>query len=247
MLLIKKIKPDTYLKNFMDYCKDKYKDNLLAIVIYGSYAWGYFNKRKSDYDVFVIFKEKSPKDKGTAQKEFGKLFPKITLQYYCTTDELIHKVNGGHWSIYITLLKSGRVLYKTRGYRKFLKKLKKIDFIEQMLDTVAMQYKAKFEIDTLRKIRGYKAAKWALPSIRKRLQLLVYIRRKKAVWDLKRVVKLNKNVLTKKESDFIVNLDTKVKNRSNDFKSKDRNIAISILNKLNQKILLKELSSTKFS
>jgi len=57
MLFFKKIKPDRYLKKFIDYCKEQYGGNLLAIVIYGSYPWGYFNKKKSDYDVFVIFKD----------------------------------------------------------------------------------------------------------------------------------------------------------------------------------------------
>ena len=32
------------------------KSNLIAIVIYGSYIWKYFDKKKSDYDVFVIFR-----------------------------------------------------------------------------------------------------------------------------------------------------------------------------------------------
>jgi len=109
MLFIKKIRPDYYLKKFIDYCKDKYKDNLFAIVIYGSYAWGYFDKKSSDYDVFIIFKNGTPKNKKLAQKEFNKLFPKISLQYYCTAEELINKVREGHWSIYITLLKSAKV------------------------------------------------------------------------------------------------------------------------------------------
>ncbi|MBI5803774.1 hypothetical protein HY450_00855 [Candidatus Pacearchaeota archaeon] len=131
---------------------------------------------KSDYDVFVVFKDKVPKEKKFAQKELRKKFPKVTLQYYCTQDELIQMVNEGHWSVYITLLKGGRVLYKTKIWRKFLRKLRKINFVEEILDTFAMKYKAKFEIDKLKNMKGYEAAKWALPCIRKRLQLLVYVK-----------------------------------------------------------------------
>ncbi|MDP2649774.1 MAG: nucleotidyltransferase domain-containing protein [bacterium] len=245
MLWLKKINADIYLKDFVSFCKERYEDNLTAIIIYGSYPWGYFDKKKSDYDVFVIFKTKTPKSKKLAQKEFLRKFPKISLQYFCTTDELLRKVEEGHWSIYITLLKSAKILYYTKEYKKFLKELKKVDFIEQLMDTAAMEYKANFEIETLKKSRGYKAAKWALPSIRKRLQLLTYIRRKKAIWNIKKIVRLNKDILTKEERDFIVDLDKRVKKRENSFTKIDKNKSIEILKKLNHQILFKELASLR--
>ena len=34
---IRKIKPDKYLKDFIEYCKEKFGENLIGIVIYGSY------------------------------------------------------------------------------------------------------------------------------------------------------------------------------------------------------------------
>ncbi len=241
MLFIRKIRPDKYLKKFINFCKERYGNNLIAITIYGSYPWGYFDKKKSDYDLFVIFKDKTPKGK----KEIKKKFPKISLQYFCTTNDLLRKVKEGHWSIYITLLKSAGILYYTKKYKKFLKKIKRIDFTEQLMDTAAMQYKATYEIRVLKKSRGYKAAKWALPSIRKRLQLLTYIRRKKAVWNIKKVVKLNKDVLTKEERDFVINLDKRVRKRQNSFTKEDKERTIKILNKLNHKIIFKELSSLK--
>ncbi len=241
MLWLKRIKSDEYLKNFVEFCKEKYRDNLVAITIYGSYPWGYFDKKKSDYDIFVIFKDETPKGK----KEINKKFPKISLQYFCTTKDLLRKVEEGHWSIYITLLKSARLLYYTKEYKKFLKELKKIDFIEQLTDTAAMEYKANFEIETLKKCKGYKAAKWALPSIRKRLQLLTYIRRKKAIWNIKKIAKLNKDVLTREERNFIINLDKKVKSRENSFTKQDKNKAVEILKKLNHQIIFKELASMK--
>ena len=245
MLWLKKIKADIYLKDFVSFCKERYGDNLTAIIIYGSYPWGYFDKEKSDYDVFVIFKTKTPKSKKLAQKEFLRKFPKISLQYFCTIDELLRKVEEGHWSIYITLLKSAKILYYTKEYKKFLKELKKVDFIEQLMDTAAMEYKANFEIETLKKSRGYKAAKWALPSIRKRLQLLTYIRRKKAIWNIKKIVKLNKDVLTKEERNFIIDLNKRVRKRENSFTKIDKNKSIEILKKLNHQILFKELASLK--
>jgi len=57
-MLIRKIKPDNYLKKFIEYCREKFGDNLVAVVVFGSYAWGYFDKKKSDYDLFVILRGK---------------------------------------------------------------------------------------------------------------------------------------------------------------------------------------------
>ena len=130
-----------------------------------------------------------------------------------------------------------------KEYKKFLKELKKVDFIEQLANTATIEHKAKFEIEVLKKNIGYKAAKWALPSIRKKLQLLTYIRRKKAIWNIKKVIKLNKDVLTKEEEDFIINLDKRVKKRQNSFTKDDKKKAIEILNKLNHQIISKELPS----
>ena len=237
-MLIRKKRADKYLQDFINFCKEKYKDNLIAIVIYGSYPWGYFNKEKSDYDVFVIFSDKTPKNK----REIEKKFPKITLQYFCTSEELIDKVSRGHWSVYITLLKSARVLYATKEYKKFLKRLKKIDFIEQLIDTVSIEFKTGFEIKELKKKRGYVALKWALPLLRKRLQLLTYIKRKKAIWNLRKVVRLNKKVLGKDERGFILNLDKRVRKRENKFSPEDRKMTLKILKKLNEEILIKELT-----
>jgi len=241
MLFIKKIRADDYLREFINFCKNKYKDNLVAIVIYGSYAFGYFDKRKSDYDVFVIFKNKTLKGK----KEINKKFPKISLQYFCTTNELIHKINQGHWSIYITLLKSARVLYKAKRYNLFLRRVKKLNFFRNVNWVTTIKRKTNFEKEALRKSKGYKAAKWALPSIRKRLQLLTYIRKKKIIWELKKIIKKNRDILEKEEIDFLIELDKKVKRRSEDFGSLDRKIAIKILDKLNKELLVKELSILK--
>jgi len=243
MLFIRRIRKDNCLKEFVSYCKEKYGDNLVAIVIYGSYAWGYFDKEKSDYDIFVILKERVEESKKLAQKRITRKFPKVSLQYFCSMDNLLFKVREGHWSIYITLLKSARAIYATREYRWFLRELRKMDFVKEVFNLAAMEYKAKFEKDALRKVKGYKAAKWALPSVRKRLQLLTYIRRGRTVWNLKKIVRLNKDILTKEEGKFLMELDKKVRMRSEKFGKKDEGIVIRILDKLIYELLAKELGS----
>ncbi len=234
---IRRIRQDTYLKRFVEFCKKRYKDSIIAIGIYGSYAFGYFDRKKSDYDVFVIFRDKIPRGKSVIKK----MFPKVFLQYFCTDEEIIRMIREGHFAIYITLLKSARVLYAHKDYEKLLKRIKKIDFIEELSDVAAIEYKARFELNRLKRIRGFKAAKWALPCIRKRLQLLAYIRKRKTIWDLKEVTRLNKDVLSRDEERFIINLDKKVRARRDDFSNEDKNIAVSLIEKLNKEILFKEL------
>jgi len=228
-MLLKGMKSDIYLKKFINHSKKKFKENLIAIVIYGSYPWKYFDKTKSDYDIFAIFKNKPLRNR----KEINKKFPKISLQYFCTEKELIEKIKKGHFSIYVTLLKSAKVLYKTKEYSKFLKELKTIKFSKKKFIKKTID-KTDFELKVLRNNNGYVGAKCIFPSIRKRLQLLTYVEKNKLIWDLKKV---SKKFLDKNERNFVLKLDKKIKNRSNKFDKKDKIEVVRILNKLNKKLV----------
>lgn len=234
MANLRRIRADNYLKNFIDYCKVKFGDNLMAIVIYGSYAWSYFDKKESDYDVFIIFKNFVPEGK----EDIAKRFRKITIQYYITAEELVRKVHLGHWTSYITLLKSAKILYSTKEYEKFLRKLGKINLLEKLIDIASIEGKTLQRIENLKKLKGYKASKWALPSIRVQLQMLTYLKYNKLIWDLKENLEKNKENLTDEEILFLEKLDGKVKSRSNEFSRKDRDIALGILSRLNGEIIL---------
>lgn len=231
-MLIKKIKLDSSLKKFVDLCKLKYGKDLIAIGIYGSYVWGYFDKEKSDYDVFLILK-----DKIINQNEIpkGKL-EKISIQYFSTPEQLSELVHEGHWSLYITLLESAKIIYHTKEYETFIKKLRGIDFIENLKNTDRIKFKAGFDREVIQKEEGYEGAKYALPALRSRLQLLAYAGNKKRVWDLNEVIKLNKNFLTSKEQEYILQLGDLVRERKNTFP--DKKMAIQILEKINKKILI---------
>ena len=71
--MLRKIRLDSYLKKFVEFCKKRYGKNLIAIGIYGSYAWVYFDNKKSDYDIFLIF-NKNLRNEG---RFLTKKFPKI--------------------------------------------------------------------------------------------------------------------------------------------------------------------------
>lgn len=229
--MLRKIRLDSYIKTFVDFCKKRYGKNLIAIGIYGSYAWGYFDKQKSDYDVFLIFNHHQKDD----VKQFEDKFKKVSFQYFCSTKELLKLIRDGHWSVYITFIISARMLYSSKKYEVLINKLRKIDFVKNLKDTKRIEYIAKFEREVLQKTEGYKGAKYAFPGLRSRLQLLTYIRYKKLVWNLKKVVRLNKDILSNKEKRYLFQLEKITRERKNVFTNKK--MAINLLNRINKEIL----------
>lgn len=236
-MIVKRARLDNYLKKFRQFCLEKFGDELVAIGVYGSFGKKYFSKKKSDYDVFLIFRDKVLRGKTTIKKRF----PKISLQYFCTLKELGNRINLGHFTIYITLLKDAKMLYFTNEYKNFLREIKKIGFLEKMADTLAMQAKTNFEIKSLKDLKGYSAIKWAFPSIRKRLQFLTYVRKKRILWNLNKVLTANKSLLNSEERKFILKLNKELNRRGNSFSKKDERRCIDIIKKLNS-LIIKELT-----
>jgi hypothetical protein len=230
-MLIKTIKPDSYLENFSNLCKQKFGENLIGLGIYGSYAWGYFDKEKSDYDVFLVFNHEI-KDESEIPK--GKL-ERITIQYFSTPKQLFELVREGHWSLYITLLESAKMIYHTSEYETFIGELRKIDFVENLKNTKRLGWKAGFDREVIEKEEGYSGAKYAFPALRSRLQLLTYVKYRKPIWDLNEVIKLNKDFLSLNEQEYIIQLEKSVRERKNVFP--DREMAIKTLEKINGEIL----------
>ncbi|MBS3174263.1 nucleotidyltransferase domain-containing protein [Candidatus Woesearchaeota archaeon] len=228
---------DEYLNEFINYCKINFKNNLMAIVIYGSYTYGYFDKKKSDYDVFVIFKNKIPMEKNYLAKKFKK----VSLQYFCTSDQLIEKIRHGYWTIYITLLKGSKVLYFSKDYSLFLKQISHINFLEEIFDIIGMEYIERKRMKILNNLKGFKAAKWCLAEIRKRLQLLTYIRKCKLIWDFNKTVSINKDLFDKKEKQFLNALYKKVMLRKTDFSDYEKEFTLKLVKKLDEELIIKEL------
>ena len=226
-MVVKKAKFNLYLKDFVYFCKKRYGKNLEGIEIYGSYIFGYFDKEKSDYDIFLIFNKKM-KNEG---KFLEKKFPRISIQYFCSEDELFELIKIGHWSLYITLLTSARMLYFNKKYGNFLKKLRRVDFIKNIKNIKRIKWKRQFD----KRVMGGRGGKWvkySLSALRVRLQFLTYARSRRLVWDLERNINLNKDFLDDSEKEFLLSLNEKVFFRKRKFSLFERKKAIAILNKL---------------
>lgn len=144
-------------------------------------------------------------------------------------------IKEGHWSVYITFLKSSRMLYYSRDYRVLFDKIGKIDFIKNLKNFDRIKWKAKFDRGCIKKGRSYDGAKYALPALKNRLQLLTYINSRKLILNLDKLIKLNKDILTLREGRFLIRLDKFVKGRKDVLY--DKKIAIKILDKINREIL----------
>jgi len=219
---------DIYLKDFVEYCKDKFGGNLEAIVIFGSYSLGFFDEEESDYDTIIIFKNKIPKGKN----EINKRFSKVTLHHFITEENLSEIIHEGRWSVYITLLKSVKVLYKTKEYDNFLNKLKKINFWKETDNLKRLKFKDRADKEHLKRVKGYKAIKVIYASTRKRLQILTHLRKKKLIWDYNKNLEINNEFFNKEEIIFLRDLRKKNFSRNKDFTNDDKKRALKILDKL---------------
>jgi len=228
---IQKIHSDSYLKEFVSFCKERYNKNLIGLGIYGSYAWGYFDKKKSDYDVFLVFNQETKNESNLITNKLEK----ISVQYFGTAKQLSELISEGHWSLYITLLKSAKMLYFSSEYKQFFNGLNNTNFVKNLKNTDRIKFKAEFDRDQIQKMEGYPAIKYAFPALRSRLQLLTYAKYQKPIWDLDKAIKLNKDFLTNKEQSLLVQLNNSVKERKNDYF--DKNLAIDMLDKINRETL----------
>ncbi|MFH1592961.1 MAG: nucleotidyltransferase domain-containing protein [Candidatus Woesearchaeota archaeon] len=233
---MQQIRPDKYLQKVIEYSKSKFGDNLAAIVIHGSYALGYFDKRKSDYDLSFYFKNKIPAGKETLKKKF----PKIWIHYFMTLEDVLEYCHLSHFTLYITLLTKGsKAIYSTKEYRQMLKELKKKNLRSIEFDTADLKYKYGNEINVFQKSKSYSALKWALPMIRKRLQLLSYLSKSKLVWDLDKNLNINRKCFSEDEIRFMKNLNKRLFQRDNHFSDEDIDKTINLCQIIQDKIFLR--------
>ncbi len=133
------------------------------------------------------------------------------------------------------------MIYHTKEYEKFINELRKIDFVENLKNTDRIKFKAKFDREVIEKEEGYSGAKYALPSLRSRLQLLTYIKNRKLIWNLCDAIKFNQDILNPNEQKFLCQLEKSVRARKNVFPN--RKMALNLFDRFNEQILASILIS----
>jgi predicted nucleotidyltransferase len=103
------------IKEFVEACKEKFKENLISIVLFGSYARGNF-KETSDVDLLVIVKNLPKLWKGRKKlfeeiaKKIGEKYGKYIEILPLTEEEFTSNINHCN-SFLITLFLGHRVLF----------------------------------------------------------------------------------------------------------------------------------------
>ena len=131
------MKIEKILEEFVGECKKKFKENLVSIVLFGSYARGEF-KEESDVDLLVIlnelpdsWKERTKLFEGLVDeiwKKYKKYIEIIPLTKEETLENLKDKT-----PLFLTFLLGMKVLYDseffTPEFRKFASEVSKDEFI----------------------------------------------------------------------------------------------------------------------
>jgi len=182
------------LKKIKKFLRDRYKDNLAGILIFGSANIGNFVKGKSDIDHMIFLKEQ----KGLNLEKEGKTLIKelkserLATQYFHTLSSIRDYLQQrSSFSTYLTIVaKDGSILlYTTPEFEKFRKHLKenpiprnKIkDYLKRKDDVELYGY--------LKKIKGYSLTKAMMAHLRRKIQILNYFKTNKLIFDQEKCLK----------------------------------------------------------
>ena len=233
-----RVSPDEYLRNFLaDARKRHTEDNLRAVLIYGSYIEGYFAPTESDYDILMFFgRQPDPEHRPAMEQKY----PRISLMYYLTIPELEERIENGSWSLYITVLKGAGVLYQDETFKQFVSGLKDFDMRKHISNkeaTKKITEKFDEEIKAQSQREKFEAVKWFVPTVRRMLQILTYLRYHQTVWGLQQNLQMLQDTLANDDMAFMRQMQQRLLDRSTSFSPGDKRCAMAILNKLRNAVL----------
>ncbi len=192
------LKKDTStIKRFL---LDRYKNNLAAILIFGSANTGHFVKGKSDIDIIILLKKK---DKLNFEKEKEDLFKKTrpfnwSIVHFKTLKEYgEHIYKEASWSSWITVILGSEKIYSTKEFLKFKNELIKRPISKKKLkeyldDKDDVEIKGYFK-----RLNGYDLTKSLMSHLRRKLQIITYFKTQKLIFGYEKC--LEKNKLTELE------------------------------------------------
>lgn len=171
-----------YLKNALNYLTLNAGENLLGVIIYGSYTTKSFDTNVSDFDLIIVVK----KDVSALITSFEEMFPRISVQLCLTPIEIIKKIQEGGWNTYLVLTKTGTILYDSEQFSLLREEIKKnsINFRNLSLqDKTSLVKKFKGNVQELRNKTGYNFTKYFYYSFLRVSQILHFIRTGKVETD----------------------------------------------------------------
>jgi len=179
------------IRNFL---LDRYKNNLAAILIFGSANTNHFVGGKSDIDHMIFLKTLGGID---TSEEIKLLFDKLKSENFAS--QYFNSLKGvkdyikkrKSFSTYITIVsKDGsRTVYTTPEFERTREYLRKHPFTRKEIQE-QIQEKDKFELDGyFREINDYNLTKALMSHLRRKLQVINYFKTGKLVFDYESCLK----------------------------------------------------------
>jgi hypothetical protein len=175
----------TIINNF----KEKYKKNMAAILVYGTYNTGQFLKGTSDIDTIIILKRKLNLD---LIKEREKMLNELSninlsISHFTTLkDYKKHIYEKSSWSSWITLLCGSKIIYSTEELKNLKKYLSTNPIKKEKLISY-VKHKDEFELDGyFKNLSGWDVTKGIFSHLRRKLQIMNYYKNKSIEFDYSR-------------------------------------------------------------
>jgi len=225
------------VKKIKDFLLRKYKNNLAAILIFGSANTGHFIEGKSDIDNMIFLKKKGNIN---SKEEINFLIKKLkkynfATQYFNDLNGIKKYIQEGtHFSSYITIVsKDGaKIIYTTPKFEKTRDYLRKHLPLKKNIKEIIKE-KDRFELEGyFKKIKGFDLTKALMSHLRRKLQIMNYFQNRDLIFDYEKCLnnidlnnkeknkleKLYENyskrkILTKKENNYFRNLAKRLSNK----------------------------------
>jgi hypothetical protein len=218
---------DEYLKNFIDYLKENLQDELAGVLIFGSYGKVYFDPIESDYDVFVLFKDKII----NIQDELRAKFPKVALHMYTNLEALEQKIMNFGWNTYIALIYTGKILFSTPELENLKSKIaqSKPNITDRSEEAkIAFVEKLKSDTKIALEKENYDLNKFLYSSLLRKLQILFFIRTQKIELEFNDLIKKLKDDFINQNIEWLKEVESTVFARSK-ITLKDKDTYVNVL------------------
>ncbi|MFC1682533.1 hypothetical protein ACFL0X_02865, partial [Nanoarchaeota archaeon] len=128
----------------------------------------------------------------------------LTIIHFDTIENYEKHIYKGSWASWITVIKGCKVVYSTKEFKEFRKRLRRKPISKENLIKL-IKYKEK-RIKNYQKLRGkgFSLTKGLMGSLRLRLQLLTFLMYKQIIFDYSKCVK--KIRLEKEEKEMLKKL-----------------------------------------
>ncbi len=237
------MKLDEKINEVLEKLKQRYKDELAAWIIYGTAADGKWIEGKSDIDSIIILKDnaeisdiKKSLDSGfldaqdakfkhlDISKEKEALFSYLDgynlsiVEFHKISDYFKDIVERGRWTSMITILQPPRLVYSTREFEEFQKRLlsilnKKPVNKEKIIKLIKEKDDLELGLQFLGKVEGYKKSSCLHGHFRRKFQILSYYLKGKLHYKYRESLENIRELFSKEEYDKLMEIPKRYESR----------------------------------